>query len=87
MPTSPNAVRILSVCFIGAFQKAAKLAVIPDPNRPTPQDRLEFLSQEVLRDIKNLPAYGASEQEEVAAKSAAIQFVEATVAYLRRSID
>lgn len=79
---SVNADRIMAICFLVAAQKLLRFAVAPDSiksDSPTARSRLEFLAKEILREVKNMPAQGASEADELAAKNTAIALLSQSI--------
>lgn len=87
---SANADRIMAVCFLIATQRLLRLGVWPalmKPDSPAPADKLKFLLQEIHREIKNMPAQGASEIDEAAAKKTALALIDQIAGAVRKEID
>jgi hypothetical protein len=74
-----------------ALQISVVFAVLPDRFKvvvpDTPANRLEFLSAEILREVKNQSADGASEAEEAIGLTTAIRMVEGLVAGFRARLS
>lgn len=87
---SVNADRIMAVCFLMATQRLLRLGVWPalmKPDSPSPADKLEFLLQEIRREIKNMPAQGAPEIDEATAKKTALALIDQIAGAVRKEID
>jgi hypothetical protein len=79
-----------ATAFVMTTQLLLKFALWPDrikDHAPGTRDRFEFLLQEILREIKNMPAQGIPESEEVAGKQTALALANQIAVALRRELD
>ena len=80
---SPNATIVMGLSFLMTTQLLMKFALWPDrieDHAPGTHGRFEFLLQEILREIKNMPTQGMTESEEVIGKRTALDLVSDTIA-------
>ena len=79
-----------SMSLLMATQLLMRFALWPDrikDHAPGTHDRLEFLLQEVLREIKNMLAKGIPKGEEATGKRTALALVNQIAVVLRRELD
>ena len=80
---SPYATVVMGMTFLMTTQLLMKFALWPDrieDHAPGTRGRFEFLLQEILREIKNMPTQGMTESEEAIGKRTALDLVSDTIA-------
>ena len=80
---SQNATIVMGLSFLMTTQLLMKFALWPDrieAHAPGTRGRFEFLLQEILREIKNMPTQGMTESEEAIGKRTALDLVSDTIA-------
>ena len=80
---SQNATIVMGLSFLMTTQLLMKFALWPDrieDHAPGTRGRFEFLLQEILREIKNMPTQGMTESEEAIGKRTALDLVSDTIA-------
>jgi hypothetical protein len=80
---SQNATIVMGLSFLMTTQLLMRFALWPgrmEDHAPGTRGRFEFLLQEILREIKNLPTQGMTESEEAIRKRTALDLVSDTVA-------
>jgi hypothetical protein len=80
---SPCATVVMGMTFLMTTQLLMRFALWPDrikDHAPGTHGRFEFLLEEILREIKNMPTQGMTEREEAIGKRTALALVSNTIA-------
>jgi hypothetical protein len=80
---SQNATIVMGLSFLMTTQLLMRFALWPErieDHAPGRRGRFEFLLQEILREIKNMPTQGMTESEEAIGKRTALDLVSDTIA-------
>src|SRR5215471_2873257 len=80
---SPYATVVMGMTFLMTTQLLMRFALWPDrikDHAPGTRDRFEFLLQEILREIKNMPTQGMTESHEATGKRTALALINQTIA-------
>jgi hypothetical protein len=79
---SESATVVMGMAFLMTTQLLMRFALWPDrikDQSPGTRGRFEFLLQEILREIKNMPTQGMSESDEATGKRIALALLDQTV--------
>jgi hypothetical protein len=84
---SESATVVMGMAFLMTTQLLMRFALWPgriEDHAPGTRGRFEFLLQEMLREIKNMPTQGMSESDEATGKRIALALLDQTIAVASR---